>query len=61
MSTPLVHHSGNFDTQSVIVIVCGTLGLFNALELLLLIFTTFKHYKGLYFWSLLIASFGVIH
>ena len=25
-----------------------------------MIFTTFKHYRGLYFWSLLIASFGVI-
>jgi hypothetical protein len=60
MSLPLVHHSGNFDTQAVIVIVCSTLGLYNALELLLLIFITFKQYKGLYFWSLLIASFGVI-
>jgi hypothetical protein len=60
MSLPLVHHSGNFDTQAVIVIVCSTLGLYNALELLLLIFVTFKHFEGLYFWSLLIASFGVI-
>jgi hypothetical protein len=60
MTASLTHHSGSFDTQSVIVIVCSTLGLYNALELLLLIFTTFKHYKGLYFWSLLIASFGVI-
>lgn len=53
-------NSSSFGTQSVIVIVCSTLGLYNALELLLLIFTTFKQYKGLYFWSLLIASFGVI-
>jgi hypothetical protein len=30
------------------------------LELILLIFTTFQHWHGLYFWSLLIASFGVI-
>ena len=60
MSAPLVDSSGSFDTQSVIVIVCSTLGLYNALELLLLIFTTFRHYQGLYFWSLFIASFGVI-
>jgi hypothetical protein len=60
MSLPLVHHSGNFDTHAVIAIVCSTLGLYNALELLVLIFMTFKQYKGLYFWSLLIASFGVI-
>lgn len=60
MSIPLVHHCGTFDTQSVVVIVCSTLGLYNALELLLLIGTTFKSWKGVYFWSLLTASFGVI-
>ena len=60
MSNPVINSSGSFDTQSVIVIVCSTLGLYNALELLLLIFTTFRHYQGLYFWSLFIASFGVI-
>lgn len=60
MSVPLVVHSGMFNAQSVTVIVCSTLGLYNAFELLLLIFTTFKQYSGLYFWSLLIASFGII-
>ncbi|KAJ5215670.1 uncharacterized protein N7498_002077 [Penicillium cinerascens] len=30
--------------------------LYNALELVILIFTTFKKYKGLYFWSLLLSS-----
>lgn len=33
---------------------------YNALELLILIFVTFKKYHGLYFWSLLVASVGVI-
>ena len=33
---------------------------YNALELNILILVTFKRYGGLYFWSLLIASWGVI-
>ncbi|KAH6880550.1 hypothetical protein B0T10DRAFT_531970 [Thelonectria olida] len=42
------------------VIVCSALALCNSFELLGLIFTTFKRRKGLYFWSISIASFGVI-
>jgi len=56
----MVTHSGYFDAQSVIIIVTSTLSLYNALELILLIFTTFKTWGGLYFWSLLISSSGVI-
>jgi hypothetical protein len=40
--------------------VCATLALYNAFELLGLIFMTFKRRKGLYFWSISLASFGVI-
>ncbi|POR31836.1 hypothetical protein TPAR_07957 [Tolypocladium paradoxum] len=50
----------NYSAQSVLVIVCSTLALYNALELLTLIFMTFKRRKGLYFWSISLASFGVI-
>jgi hypothetical protein len=57
---PIVPHTGLFDARSVVVVVCSTLALYNALELILLIFTTFRRWYGLYFWSLLIASFGVI-
>lgn len=57
---PFVPHTGYFDARSVVVIVCSTLALYNGLELILLIFTTFKHWRGLYFWSLLVASFGII-
>ncbi len=56
----IVTHSGYFDAQSVIIIVTSTLSLYNALELILLIFTTFKTWGGLYFWSLLVSSSGVI-
>ncbi|KAE8384534.1 hypothetical protein BDV23DRAFT_176985 [Aspergillus alliaceus] len=33
---------------------------YNAIELVVLCLTTFKHYRGCYFWSLLITSFGLI-
>jgi hypothetical protein len=33
---------------------------YNAIELVFLIFATFKKYRGLYFWSLLVASCGVV-
>lgn len=55
-----VKQPGPFNAQDIIVLVCCSLGLYNALELLLLIFTTFHHYSGLYFWSLLVASFGLL-
>ncbi|KAJ9666582.1 hypothetical protein H2201_003241 [Coniosporium apollinis] len=34
--------------------------MYNAFELLLLIYLTFKRKAGLYFWSILLASFGLI-
>lgn len=34
--------------------------MYNAVELIILTFVTFNRYRGLYFWSLMIASFGVI-
>jgi hypothetical protein len=36
------------------------LSLYNALELIVLVFVTFNKYQGLYFWSLILAAFGVI-
>jgi hypothetical protein len=51
---------GKFQVPAVIVILCSTLSLYNALELLLLILVTFKKRCGLYFWSLLVSSLGVI-
>ncbi|EON69096.1 hypothetical protein W97_08409 [Coniosporium apollinis CBS 100218] len=49
-----------FNAESIIVIVCTALGLYNALELLLLIYLIFKRKHGLYYWSMLIATFGLI-
>jgi hypothetical protein len=36
------------------------LAMYNALELMTAVFVTFRRYRGLYFWSLLVASFGII-
>jgi len=52
--------NGSFNAQTVTIIVCCSLALYSSFVLLLLIFTTFRRYKGLYFWSLLVASSGII-
>jgi hypothetical protein len=52
--------SGNYDATSVFVTICCALAIYNAIELLLLIFTTFRRFHGLYFWSLLVASVGIV-
>ncbi|KAF2751768.1 hypothetical protein M011DRAFT_393842 [Sporormia fimetaria CBS 119925] len=54
------HFKGNFDANTLTVIICSGLAFYNALELELLILTTFHAYRGLYFWSLVTASFGII-
>jgi hypothetical protein len=48
------------NVEAVVVITCSALGFYNALELILIIFSTFKKWTGLYFWSLLVASFGIL-
>jgi hypothetical protein len=52
--------SGNYDVSSVFVTIGCALSIYNGLELLLLVFTTFRRFQGLYFWSLLAASFGLL-
>ncbi|RGP71978.1 hypothetical protein FSPOR_3093 [Fusarium sporotrichioides] len=46
--------------RDVFVMVASTLALYNAIELLTLIYLTFKRKAGLYFWSILFASFGIL-
>lgn len=50
---------GQYTAASVIVTLSIALALYNSLEMLLLVFSTFRSYKGLYFWSLSICNFGV--
>lgn len=50
------------DSLALKVIIAFFLGLsmYNVIELLILIFGTFNKFKGLYFWSLVISSLGII-
>ncbi|KAE8366629.1 hypothetical protein BDV27DRAFT_170644 [Aspergillus caelatus] len=46
--------------QTYIITVFATISWYNAVELVIICLTTFKRYRGCYFWSLLIASVGLI-
>ncbi len=56
--------SGGYDgdsfTLKALIVLFGGLTIYNSLELLVLIFATFQKYSGVYFWSLLVANFGLI-
>ncbi|RMZ84140.1 hypothetical protein DV738_g534, partial [Chaetothyriales sp. CBS 135597] len=51
---------GRYAADSVIVTLSIALALYNSLEMTLLISTTFKKWKGLYFWSLSLCNLGII-
>lgn len=51
---------GKFDVYSVLSTICAAIALYNTVELKLLMFTTFKKWKGLYFWSLFVCNLGII-
>jgi hypothetical protein len=51
---------GQYDTDSVLVTLSIALALYNSLEMVLLIATTFKRFRGLYFYSLSLCTVGVL-
>ena len=57
ITKPVFH--GRYDVDSVIVTLSIALALYNSIEMVLLISTTFKRWKGLYFWSLTLCNFAV--
>ena len=50
---------GRFTPASVIVTLSIALALYNSLEIVLLISSTFKRWRGLYFWSLTLCNLGI--
>ena len=56
--------SGGYEGDSLTLKICivffAGLAMYNSLELIIIIFLTFKKFSGLYFWSLLISSAGII-
>jgi len=53
-------YTGDSLPLKIIISVLIGLSLYNAVELIILVLVTFQRYHGLYFWSLLIAGFGVL-
>ncbi|KAL5355631.1 hypothetical protein BJX96DRAFT_141603 [Aspergillus floccosus] len=49
------YHGDNFHIKVVFTTFLG-IAMYNAIELIVLIFMTFKRYRGLYFWSLLLSA-----
>lgn len=56
----LAGYTGDSLSLKIIIAVLLGLSLYNAVELIILVLVTFQRYHGLYFWSLLIAGFGVL-
>ena len=56
--------TGGYEGDSLTLKVCIAfflgLAMYNVVELQVLIFGTFQHFRGLYFWSLVISSLGII-
>ncbi|KAL5114773.1 hypothetical protein ACEQ8H_007335 [Pleosporales sp. CAS-2024a] len=53
-------YTGNSLSLKIIIAFLLGLALYNAIELIVLIFVTFQRFHGLYFWSMLIAAAGII-
>ena len=53
-------YQGNSQTLRIFIVFFAGLAMYNAVELSVMIFLTFKRYSGLYFWSLLISGLGII-
>ncbi|OQO08820.1 hypothetical protein B0A48_05710 [Cryoendolithus antarcticus] len=53
-------YNGNSETLRMFIVFFSGLAIYNACELVAMIAITFKRYHGLYFWSLLITSIGII-
>ncbi|KAK3074815.1 hypothetical protein LTR53_002410 [Teratosphaeriaceae sp. CCFEE 6253] len=51
---------GRYTTTSVTVTIASALALYNALEIILLILTTFRRFRGLYFYAVTIATVGLL-
>lgn len=53
-------YNGQSESLRIVIIFLSGLAMYNAVELIAMISLTFTRHRGLYYWSLLIASIGVI-
>ena len=64
ISSPSHGITGAYSGTSLAIKICiatfAAISFYNAIELIVLVFVTFNRYRGLYFWSLLVSSLGVV-
>lgn len=53
-------YEGTSETIRIIIAFFVGLALYNAIELIILVFVTFQRFRGLYFWSLVVSAAGII-
>ena len=53
-------YDGSSDTLRIFIVFFAGLAMYNACELIVMIFLVFNRYRGLYFWSLFWAGLGII-
>jgi len=53
-------YNGHSQALKITIVFFAGLAMYNACELMVMVLLTFKHYRGLYFWSLLVAAFGIV-
>jgi hypothetical protein len=53
-------YNGHSLALRVVISVFTSLSIYNSLELTILVLFTFKKYTGLYFWSLLVSTWGIV-
>lgn len=53
-------YNGNSEALRIIIVFFAGLAIYNACELVMMVFLTFNHYRGLYFYSLLFSGLGII-
>ncbi|CAG8410609.1 unnamed protein product [Penicillium salamii] len=61
IASSLIHNYGNSDTvRTAIFAAFSAVAWYNAIELIVLCFVSFKRWNGTYFWSLLVASSSIV-
>ncbi|KAJ5754106.1 uncharacterized protein N7511_008259 [Penicillium nucicola] len=61
VASSLIHDPGSSSTvRTGVFAALAAVAWYNAIELIILCFVSFKRYKGTYFWSLLVASASII-
>jgi hypothetical protein len=53
-------YDGDSETLRIFIVFFSGLAMYNACELLVMVLLTFKHFHGLYYWSMVVSGVGII-